>query len=138
MLSPLVFSRISTHFTVTHGIPSASTILKLMSFHCLSKVKPWYLTEDFISHLQMLYAQSFRIMLVTSVFDFSFVFLQSQTIPFFHRNEKFFRNFTFISIRNSRKYSKFAINYQRFSLNITIKLEIVLEQFQSLRGKIFF
>jgi len=45
--SPLVFLRLSTHFTATVRIPSASTKLKLESFCCCYKVKPCALTTDF-------------------------------------------------------------------------------------------
>jgi hypothetical protein len=40
VLSPLVFFPISTHFTATPGIPSAPTVLKLISFYCRLRVKP--------------------------------------------------------------------------------------------------
>ncbi|CAK9251016.1 unnamed protein product [Sphagnum jensenii] len=39
----------------------------LGSFHRLSRVEPWDLTADLRSHLQTLYAQSFRITLASSV-----------------------------------------------------------------------
>ncbi|KAG9438479.1 hypothetical protein H6P81_021572 [Aristolochia fimbriata] len=61
VLSPLVFFPISTHFTAPPEIPSAPTVLQLGSFHRLSRVEPWDLTADLKSHLQTLYAQSFRI-----------------------------------------------------------------------------
>ncbi|CAN6458697.1 unnamed protein product [Victoria cruziana] len=67
VLSPLVFFLISTHFTAPPKIPSASTALQLGSFHRLSRVEPWDLMADLKSHLQMLYTQSFRIMLASSV-----------------------------------------------------------------------
>jgi hypothetical protein len=67
VLSPLVFFPISTHFTATPGIPSASTVLKTFSFYCLSRVEPWDLTADLKIHLQTLYAQSIRITLAPSV-----------------------------------------------------------------------
>ncbi|KAL0758539.1 hypothetical protein Bca101_074689 [Brassica carinata] len=67
VLSPLVFFPISTHFTAPPEIPSAPTVLKLGSFHRLSRVEPWDLTADLKSHLQTLYAQSFRITLASSV-----------------------------------------------------------------------
>ena len=38
--SPLVFLHISTHFTATRGIPLSSSVLKLCSFHCDSKLSP--------------------------------------------------------------------------------------------------
>ncbi|CAA7013032.1 unnamed protein product [Microthlaspi erraticum] len=66
VLSPLVFFPISTHFTAPPEIPSAPTVLKLGSFHRLSRVEPWDLTADLKSHLQTLYAQSFRITLASS------------------------------------------------------------------------
>ncbi|GFP90846.1 hypothetical protein PHJA_001228500, partial [Phtheirospermum japonicum] len=47
--------------------PSAPTVLQLGSFHHLSRVEPWDLTADLKSHLQTLYAQSFRITLASSV-----------------------------------------------------------------------
>jgi hypothetical protein len=46
VLSPLVFFPISTHFTAPPEIPSAPTVLKLGSFHRLSRVEPWDLTAD--------------------------------------------------------------------------------------------
>ncbi|XLR69183.1 hypothetical protein S83_019855, partial [Arachis hypogaea] len=63
VLSPLVFFPISTHFTAPPEIPSAPTVLQLGSFHRLSRVEPWDLTANLKSHLQTLYAQSFRITL---------------------------------------------------------------------------
>ncbi|KAL1333864.1 hypothetical protein AAHE18_11G134000 [Arachis hypogaea] len=57
----------STHFTAPPEIPSAPTVLQLGSFHRLSRVEPWDLTANLKSHLQTLYAQSFRIMLASSV-----------------------------------------------------------------------
>ncbi|KAL8523994.1 hypothetical protein ACS0TY_013813 [Phlomoides rotata] len=67
VLSPLVFFPISTHFTAPPEIPSAPTVLQLGSFHRLSRVEPWDLTADLKSHLQTLYAQSFRITFASSV-----------------------------------------------------------------------
>ncbi|KAF1876769.1 hypothetical protein Lal_00044220 [Lupinus albus] len=67
VLSPLVFFPISTHFTAPPEIPSAPTLLQLGSFHRLSRVEPWDLTANLKSHLQTLYAQSFRITLASSV-----------------------------------------------------------------------
>eukprot|EP01018_Ginkgo_biloba_P017850 Gb_02134 [translate_table: standard] len=67
VLSPLVFFPISTHFTAPPEIPSAPTVLQLGSFRRLSRVEPWDLTADVKSHLQTLYAQSFRITLASSV-----------------------------------------------------------------------
>ena len=66
-LSPPVFFPISTHFTATPGVPSAPTVLQLLSFYCFYWVKPGSLTKDFRTHLQTLYAQSFRITLASSV-----------------------------------------------------------------------
>ena len=65
--SPLVFFSISTHFTASPEIPSTPTVLQLGSFHRPSRVEPWDLTANLKSHLQMLYAQSFRITLASSV-----------------------------------------------------------------------
>ncbi|KAJ7942192.1 ATP synthase subunit alpha, partial [Quillaja saponaria] len=48
------------------GIPLLA--VKLGSFHRLSRVEPWDLTADLKSHLQTLYAQSFRITLASSAF----------------------------------------------------------------------
>ncbi len=67
VLSPLVFFPISAHFTAPPEIPSAPTVLQPGSFHRLSRVEPWDLTADLKSHLQTLYAQSFRITLASSV-----------------------------------------------------------------------
>ena len=67
VLSPLVFFMISTHFTTLPEIPSGPTVLQLGSFHRLSRVEPWDLMVDLKSCLQMLYAQSFQITLVSSV-----------------------------------------------------------------------
>nr|GMD96860.1 hypothetical protein Iba_chr15bCG8860 [Ipomoea batatas] len=67
VFSPLVFFPISMHFTTPPEIPSAPTVLQLGSFHRLSRVEPWDLTTDLKSHLQKLYAQSFRITLASSV-----------------------------------------------------------------------
>ncbi len=67
VLSPLVFFPISTHFTAPPEIPFAPIVLQLSSFHRLSRVEPWDLTADLKSHLQTLYAQSFRITLASSV-----------------------------------------------------------------------
>ena len=47
--SPLVFLRISTHFTATLGIPLTSTSLKNYSFGCSPEVEPRYFTTDLIS-----------------------------------------------------------------------------------------
>ncbi|RZB75352.1 putative leucine-rich repeat receptor-like protein kinase [Glycine soja] len=67
VLSPLVFFPISTYFTAPPEIPSTPTVLQLGSFHRLSRVEPWDLTANLKSHLQTLYAQSFRITLASSV-----------------------------------------------------------------------
>ncbi|KAJ1682360.1 hypothetical protein LUZ63_022418 [Rhynchospora breviuscula] len=67
VLSLLAFFPISIHLTVPPEIPSAPTVLQLGSFHRLSRVEPWDLTADLKSHLQTLYAQSFRITLASSV-----------------------------------------------------------------------
>ena len=55
--SPLVFLRISTHFTATLGIPLASTPLKKNSFNGSSWVKPMHFTTDLLSRLRSLYTQ---------------------------------------------------------------------------------
>ena len=55
--SPLVFLRISTHFTATLGIPLASTPLKNYSFGCSSGVEPRYFTSNLKSRLRSLYTQ---------------------------------------------------------------------------------
>ena len=55
--SPLVFLRISTHSTATHGIPLTSPSLKRHSFQCSSKVKPWHFTSDLRPRLRALYTQ---------------------------------------------------------------------------------
>ena len=55
--SPLVFLRISTHFTATLGIPLASTPLKKTSFGCSSGVEPRYFTSNLASRLRPLYTQ---------------------------------------------------------------------------------
>ena len=47
----LVFLRISTHFTATHGIPIASPALKSNSFKCRPQVEPVVLTSDLQSRL---------------------------------------------------------------------------------------
>ncbi|KAG4168899.1 hypothetical protein ERO13_A12G053150v2, partial [Gossypium hirsutum] len=85
VLSPLVFFLISTHFTAPSEIPSAPTILQLGSFHRLSRVEPWDLTADLKSHLQTLYAQSFRITFASSAFYLHAVLLCQA----FARCEKF-------------------------------------------------
>ena len=55
--SPLVFLRISTHFTATHGIPPASPTLKKNSFKCRLWVEPIVFTSDLHSRLHALYTQ---------------------------------------------------------------------------------
>ena len=55
--SPLVFLLISTHFTATLEIPSASTPLKLCSFKRSPEVKPLNYTPDLLSRLRTLYTQ---------------------------------------------------------------------------------
>ena len=55
--SPLVFLRISTHFTATHGIPPASPSLKKNSFKCRLWVEPIVFTSDLPSRLHALYTQ---------------------------------------------------------------------------------
>ena len=45
--SPLVFLRISTHFTATHGIPLASPVLKSCSFVPLTKLSPELLSTTY-------------------------------------------------------------------------------------------
>ena len=55
--SPLVFLRISTHFTATLGIPPTSTPLKNYSFGCSSEVNPRYFTSNLQSRLRSLYTQ---------------------------------------------------------------------------------
>ena len=55
--SPLVFLLISTHFTATLGIPSASPVLKNCSFKCRPQVEPVVFTSDLQSRLHALYTQ---------------------------------------------------------------------------------
>jgi hypothetical protein len=55
--SPLVFLRISTHFTATPGIPPPSTALKLGSFERPLLVEPGAFTSDLPYRLHALYAQ---------------------------------------------------------------------------------
>ena len=55
--SPLVFLRISTHFTATLGIPLTSTPLKNYSFGCSSEVEPRSFTSNLQSRLRTLYTQ---------------------------------------------------------------------------------
>ncbi len=65
--SPLVFLRISTHFTATHGIPPASPSLKTSSFESSLWVKPIDFTSNLPARLRALYAQLFRITLAPYV-----------------------------------------------------------------------
>jgi hypothetical protein len=55
--SPLVFLPISTHFTTTPGIPLASTVLQVTSFHRPRPVEPGDFTADLASRLHALYTQ---------------------------------------------------------------------------------
>ncbi len=55
--SPLVFLRISTHFTATPGIPPPSDRLWPGSIKCNSQVEPGAFTSDLPSRLRALYAQ---------------------------------------------------------------------------------
>ena len=55
--SPLVFLLISTHFTATLGIPSASTSLKMRSFERSLWVEPINFTFNLHSRLRSLYTQ---------------------------------------------------------------------------------
>ena len=55
--SPPMFLPISTHFTATLEIPSASTPLKLHSFKRRQEVKPLNYTPDLHSRLRTLYTQ---------------------------------------------------------------------------------
>ena len=66
-LSPLVFLPISTHFTVTPGIPFTSLSLKQISIKCSSLVEPRDFTLDLTHRLHALYTQSIRVTLATSV-----------------------------------------------------------------------
>ena len=56
-LSPLVFFRISTHFTATPGVPITSPLLQLYSFERRLPVKPGDFTSNLFSLLHALYAQ---------------------------------------------------------------------------------
>ncbi|KAK9266217.1 hypothetical protein L1049_012421 [Liquidambar formosana] len=53
------------HPSLSRGFAACQALLG--SFHRLSRVEPWDLTADLKSHLQTLYAQSFRITLASSV-----------------------------------------------------------------------
>ena len=55
--SPLVFLRISTHFTATLGIPLTSAPLKNNSFGCRTEVEPQFFTSNLPSRLRSLYTQ---------------------------------------------------------------------------------
>ena len=55
--SPLVFLPVSTHFTATPEIPSASPAFKSRSFHGPLPVGPGAFTVDFRNRLRALYAQ---------------------------------------------------------------------------------
>src|SRR5689334_23649444 len=56
-LSPLVFLPVSTHFTATPEIPSASPAFKSRSFERPLPVEPGAFTFDFQDRLRALYAQ---------------------------------------------------------------------------------
>jgi hypothetical protein len=56
-LSPLVFLRISTHFTTTPGIPPPSTALKSASIGQPLPVEPRAFMPDLTDRLNTLYAQ---------------------------------------------------------------------------------
>ena len=56
-LSPLVFLPVSTHFTATPEIPSASPAFKFRSFERPLPVGPGAFTFDFRNRLRALYAQ---------------------------------------------------------------------------------
>ena len=56
-LSPLVFLPVSTHFTATPEIPSASPAFKSRSFERPLPVGPGAFTSDFRNRLRALYAQ---------------------------------------------------------------------------------
>lgn len=49
-----MFFSISKHFTTSSKISSTPTVVKLSSFHRLSRVEPWDLKMDLKSHLKML------------------------------------------------------------------------------------
>ncbi|CAM6004489.1 unnamed protein product [Sphagnum balticum] len=53
------------HSPLSRGFAACQALLG--SLHRLARVKPWDLTADLRSHLQTLYAQSFRITLASSV-----------------------------------------------------------------------
>ncbi|KAK9080991.1 hypothetical protein Scep_031024 [Stephania cephalantha] len=60
-----LYPRSRRHPSLSRGFATCQALLG--SFHRLSRVEPWDLTADFQSHLQTLYAQSFRITLASSV-----------------------------------------------------------------------
>ena len=55
--SPLVFFRISTHFTATLGIPQISTVLKINSIKGSFVVERRDFTSDLLIRLRTLYTQ---------------------------------------------------------------------------------
>ena len=55
--SPLVFLRISTHFTTPPGIPCPSEVLKSCSFRSPLPVEPGAVRTDLQDRLRALYAQ---------------------------------------------------------------------------------
>jgi hypothetical protein len=55
--SPLVFFRISTHFTAPPGVPCPSLALKFPRFQTASPVKPETVTLNVENRLRALYAQ---------------------------------------------------------------------------------
>jgi len=57
LLSPLVFLRISTHFTAPPGIPGPSLALKSISFRGPSPVKLVTVISNLTDRLRALYAQ---------------------------------------------------------------------------------
>ncbi len=65
--SPLVFLRISTHFTTPPGIPCPSTALQLLSLVRTLPVKPGAFTSNLSIRLPALYAQLIRITLESYV-----------------------------------------------------------------------
>jgi len=56
-LSPLVFLRISTHFTTPPGIPRSSAALQTSSLECTLPVEPGDFTSHLNARLPALYAQ---------------------------------------------------------------------------------
>src|SRR4030088_1594611 len=65
--SPLVFLRISTHFTTTPGIPCPSVALKSCSLQGALPVEPGAVTPNLHDRLRALYAQYLRITLAPYV-----------------------------------------------------------------------